>query len=72
MRRSCSLIANTFLMPNSNISPFSDNKWLRRFALYENTWLLDVAVRYVRIVEIRWNFLVGDLPCPHQRGVIST
>ena len=65
MRRSCSLITNTFLMPNSNISPFGDNQWLRRFALDENTRLLGVAVRYVRIVEIRWYFLVGDLPCPH-------
>jgi hypothetical protein len=59
-------------MPNSNISPFGDNQWVRRFTLNENARLLGVAVHDIRVVISRWYLQVGDLPCPHQRGIIST
>jgi len=51
VRRSCPLIANTFLMLNPQISPSCDNDWLSRFALDANVRLLSVAVHDVRVAE---------------------
>ena len=66
VRRSCSLIAYTFLMPYSNNISFSDNYWLRRLALDENhVRLLSVTVHYLRLVYCRWHLLVGCFYCPH-------
>jgi hypothetical protein len=70
VRRSCPLIANTFLMLNPQISPSSDHDWLSRFALDENVRLLSVAVHDVRVAKSGWHMQVGQFPCPHNRRVI--
>ena len=64
VRRSCPLIANTFLMLNPQISPSSDHDWLSRFALNENIRLLSIAVHDVRVAESGWHMQVGELSAP--------